>query len=66
MRCSRCVTAQPSNHPTTECVPQCLETISNLPEPPSGVDEEMEGSDDWNSTTDPSIVGVVSQLISTF
>ena len=50
-----CWAAQPLNRPTAEQVLQRLETVSNLPEPPSGTDEEIEeDGDDWDSTTDSS------------
>ena len=50
-----CWAAQPLNRPTAEQVLQRLGTVSNLPEPPSGMDEEIEeDGDDWDSTTDSS------------
>ena len=53
-----CWMTQPSNRPTIGYVLQCLEVVSNLSEPPSGADEETEGNDDWDSTTDSS--GILS------
>ena len=47
-----CWTPQPNDRPSIEGVLRCLEAVSNLPEPPSGVDEELtEDSDDRDSAT---------------
>ena len=53
-----CWASQPNNRPSIEDVLQCLETISNLPEPYSpGVDEETESSDGWDSADGSPDVG---------
>jgi len=52
-----CWAAQPLNRPTAQHVLQRLEMVSNLPQPTSGMDEEIEEEgDDWDSTTESSSV----------
>jgi serine/threonine protein kinase len=44
-----CWAPQPNNRPSIEDILQCLEMVADLPAPHSGVDEEIEDGDDWDS-----------------
>ena len=61
-----CWAFQPDDRPNVEDVLQCLETASDFPEPPSGLDEEMvvdsddQGSRDVSPAIRPEISGIVT------